>query len=313
MKSKFLALLFLLKVLPTYAVINGEAANNERFRAVGALKAGVETAVTCTATLIAAHWIVTADHCIHATHGSEEEGGEPLTPGEYEFRLGNNFKKPFYKGKIKRWISGPQINGETVDIAFGELQTKVDLKKYKLNVIPVMSQTWSATDLASSYVHIGYGPGEPFSLVINPLTNQRQQALFKVTTTQGNALLSLFKTPENFQAYIQNFHPQALEASELETILAMGELPPSSVHAWDARGRSDLANIQQPIAGWQDTCFGDSGGPLLREVNNKLSIVGVVSAGMDRICSTFGTRFTVFGPEVMALMKSLGIVSERLK
>lgn len=307
LKATLFTLVISLKATPLYAVINGAAANDARYNAVGALKTDIHDSVACTATLIAPNWIVTADHCIHAVHGSEEEGGEPLAPEEYEFRLGNDFKKAFFKSKLKRWVSGPEINGETLDIAFGELKSPVDLKKFKLNVIPVRSQSWSTSDLNSFYVHIGYGVGDPFSSETSLLTNKRQQALFKVTASHGNAFLNIFKTPERFGSYIQKFHPEALEAAELETIFGGGELTPSSVHAWDARGRTDLTKIQQPTTGWQDTCFGDSGGPLIREEGNKISIVGVVSQGMDRICSTFGTKFIVFGPEVRALMQSLGI------
>gem|GEM_PF-6702886 len=56
--------------------------------------------------------------------------------------------------------------------------------------------------------------------------------------------------------------------------------------------------------------FGDSGGPLFREIDKKLTLVGVVSQGMNRICAPMGTRFTVFGPEVLKIMENLGILKK---
>ncbi|WP_413288403.1 trypsin-like serine protease [Bdellovibrio sp. HCB337] len=120
--------------------------------------------------------------------------------------------------------------------------------------------------------------------------------------------MKLFGRSQNLTTYIETFHPQSFEAQGLESILANAELGPGHyVHAWDARGRTNLTNVQEPTSGWQDTCFGDSGGPLLREINGQLVIVGVVSTGMDRICSSFGTKFTVFSQQVQILMKQLGI------
>lgn len=294
---------------PLYAVINGNAANEKRFDAVGALIAGDVKTAGCTATLITPNWIVTADHCIHATSGSEEEGGgNPLLPEEYEFRLGNDSKRPVFKTKIKRWVSGPKVGPETLDIAFGELASAVPVGALKLDVIPAWSQKWDATDLQDTYIHIGYGVGEAFSSAPSAVEGKRQQAQLTATAAQGNALLRLFGSPQNLQKYLEDFHPQSLEAQSLDSILTGAELGSSQyVHAWDARGRTNLSDIQEPASGWQDTCFGDSGGPLLRKIDGRLYVVGVVSAGMDRICSSLGTRFTIFGPKVQSLMKQLGI------
>ena len=299
-------------LLPSHhllAVINGQPANEKKFDAVGSLKMGDKKTVGCTATLIAENWIVTADHCTHETTDSEEEGmGEPLLPSQYEFRLGNDFKKPFFKSNIKRWVSGPKINQETLDIAFGELSEPVPTKKLALNVIPALTQKWDNNDLQNQYEHIGYGVNEPFTTKKFPLTEKRQLAQFTVTAANGNAMLKLFGTSTNLQNYVTNFHPEAFEAGTLDAIITSGELLTEySVHAWDARGRTDLSNIQIPATGWQDTCFGDSGGPLLREANGQIKIVGVVSQGMDRVCSPLGTRFTVFGPEIQKLMQQLNI------
>ncbi len=287
------------------AVINGQAANEQRFEAVGALKIGSNVDVSCTATLIAANWIVTADHCTYASESNEEEGnGDYLPPEQYEFRLGNDFKKPTHTVRLKRWVHGPQMNGTTLDIAFGELAGPIN----DVRPLSVASPRWISGDFAGFYIHIGYGVIEAFSNKKFPLTNKRQMAYLTVTAADGNALLNLFGTKENLESYIASYHPQSLEADNIDSILQAAELIPQRyVHAWDARGRTNTTKIEIPPDGWQDTCFGDSGGPLLREYGSTLSIVGVVSHGMDRICSSMGTSFTVFGPEVQDLMRQLGI------
>lgn len=300
-------LTILLVSYSSYAVVNGTAAPEKRFRSIGALRIGDENAVGCTATLIAPDWIVTADHCIHATAGSEEEGGEPLSADQYEFRLGSDFKHPFLKTKLKRWVNGPTIDKETVDIAFGELENPIDLKRYDLQVVRIGSQKWTAADFKIIYLHVGYGTREAFGSHNSPLADKRQSAQFKATSKEGNALLKLFSSSQKLEDFLRRFAPQSLEAQEIEAIIAGAKIPHSAIHAWDDRGRTDISNIKQPEAGWQDTCFGDSGGPLLRDVDGHLEIVGVVSQGMDRICSPLGTRFTTFGYEVRILMGQLGL------
>ena len=287
------------------AVINGKSANDQRFEAVGALKIGNNSEVACTATLITANWIVTADHCIYATEESEEEGsGKSLPPEQYEFRLGNDFHKPTFTSRLKRWVHGPQVNGKTLDIAFGELVNPVR------DVAPLAttSPSWKQKDFEGFYIHIGYGAIEAFSGEKFPLSDKRQMAQLSVTAVAGNALLNFFGTREKLENYVSIYHPQALEAGDLDTIVQLAEISSQQyVYAWDARGRTNNSKIEMPSDGWQDTCFGDSGGPLLREFGNTLGIVGVVSHGMDRICSPLGTSFTLFGPEVQALMRQLGI------
>jgi secreted trypsin-like serine protease len=300
---------FFLTAQMSFAIINGQSANLNKYAAVGSIDIDAQDSVACTATLIAPNWIVTADHCIHAMSGSEEDGsGELVKPEGYEFRLGYDFHNPIYKVKLKRWIGGPQINGETVDIAFGELSQPVPVKDLNISLISAKTLSWNKSDLKSTYTHIGYGVLKVFSNETSSLSDKRQKAEFTVTSIRGNALLQLFGSEQNLENYVMKYHPQSIEAGSFEAIVENGNLLSGyNIHVWDARGRQDLNNISVPTSGWQDTCFGDSGGPLLREIKGQVYIIGVVSQGMDRICSPMGTKFTIFGPQVQKLMKSLDI------
>lgn len=303
-------LLSYLLLLPqlALAVVNGLPADDVRFNAVGALKIGDEQKVACTATLISPKWIVTADHCIHASEDNGEEGGGDLLPASaYEFRLGNRFNRPVFRSPIKRWVGGPQMKGLPLDVAFGELELPVSVQQLQIEPIAPINQHWDAEDLRGRYVMIGYGNAKPFRDENSPLRFRRQQASFKVTRASENAMIGFFGSVRNLERFLMKFHPEALETTPLDGIIANGKLLAQyQVHAWDARGRESPESYRAPEGGWQDSCFGDSGGPLLREINGKLYIVGVVSQGMDRVCGTIGTRFTVFGPMIWDLMQELG-------
>jgi hypothetical protein len=289
----------------SHAVINGDAAFEKKYSAIGSLKIGETDSAGCTATLITEKWIVTAAHCISDGESEGEEAGEPLTPADYEFRIGADFHKPEFQSKLKRWVLGPNVNGEDLDIAFGELASPVPLVKLNISTIAIRNLHWNAKDLNSPYIHIGYGAQEAF-VEGHPLENKRQIAKFVVTSAKGNALLNLFGNAKKLETYLNTYHPQSIDSASLEANIYNAELMEKySVHAWDTRGREDLNKIQVPIDGWQGTCFGDSGGPLLSETDGKLFMVGVVSQGMDRICSPIGTKFITFGPKVLDMARSL--------
>jgi hypothetical protein len=308
MKVLLLLLGSLIHPSQSYAVISGQAAFDNKYAAVGSLKVGDEESVACTATLITEKWIVTAAHCISDGESEGEEEGEPLTPEDYEFRIGPDFQKPEFQSKLKRWVRGPTINDEELDIAFGELANKVPLEELDITPMMIRVLNWNSNDLKSPYVHIGYGSQVAFSERTHYLDNKRQMAKLVVTSAKGNALLKLFGNPKNLEKYLNKYHPQSIDSASLEANIYNGELLEKySVHAWDPRGREDLNKIQVPTSGWQGTCFGDSGGPLLRETDSEMAIVGVVSQGMDRICSPVGTKFITFGPKVLDIVKSLNV------
>lgn len=309
--SRTLSAIILLSTFSAHAVINGNIANEHKFSAVGSLRVIPDKTVACTATVIASKWIVTADHCTHATEGSEEEGGAVLPASAYEFRLGNDFNSPIFKTNLKRWVRIPNFKEQAIDLAFAELAIEIPLAKLQIKTVRPINQVWTSEELKLNYIHIGYGSrqafGQPDSAKEKALINKRQKATFQVTSVSENALVNIFSTEANLESYINQYHPEInLEVELIETILSHGQLiEKHSVHAWDPRGRQNLNQVSKPQKGWQDTCYGDSGGPLLREKDGVLRIVGVVSQGMNGTCATLGTRFTTFGPQVIKVMKSL--------
>lgn len=285
--------LFLLVSLQAKAIINGDVDTSSRYDSVGSLN--TDGNPFCTATVIASKWIVTAAHCTFQSEASEEEGnGAPLPPSAYSFVLGKDSSKPSATSTLKRWV---RIPGE-IDLAFGELSKALPLNKLKITPAkPIVLNT----DLTGNFVSVGFG---------QPLEGIRQLAHLTATFSSGNVLEKLFKTHANIENYITQNHSEEinLEYEPLESIIHLADLTEGyNLHVWDARGRENLNNIVKPTSGWQDTCFGDSGGPLFKEVDGKLGIVGVTSRGLNRTCAPIGTVVTTFGPEVMKVFKSLKI------
>lgn len=285
--------------LQGFAIINGSPLSVSTYAAVGSLY--INDQQSCTVTLINSKWIVTADHCAYATEDNGEEGGgEPLPPSSYEIRFGFNSKKPVFKTVLKRWVHGPLNGEEPLDMAFGELKNQVPAS---LNITPIPI----GSVIAGSAITVGYGNRTFFDDGLHPLRFKRQMGNMQIKSNSGNALLNLFGNESNLISYIKNFQRDIdLEEESTEQLLHGAALVASyQVHAWDNRGRENLNAITIPEKGWQDTCFGDSGGPLLQIINKKLIIVGVTSKGLNRTCATMGTVFTVFGPRLLKIAKGL--------
>lgn len=278
------------------AVIGGEIASGRDYEAIGTLIERGASEGGCTATLIAPEWIVTAQHCRYG--GSEED---PITykPEQLEFRLGPNMKQPLQSIRIQKWINAPKIHFSnsnedvTLDVAFLKLTKPVTtLRPLPLSVKGVDS------------------PGKgPFELVGFGVTSTngsegaglRRKAEMTITSRSGNALLQVFGSRERFARFLQTNFPGEEEA--VDRHLSHADLIEGyTVHAWHPLGRGKKV--------YQDSCYGDSGGPLLRKVNGEWRVVGVVSSGFPGevlSCTPIGTVYGIFGPEIQKLMLKNGI------
>lgn len=297
MNPKFMIFVFtVLTAANALAIINGTAVSDHDYNAVGSLYINGEQ--SCTVTLVHDRWIVTADHCAHATDDAGEEGGgEPLPPESYEIRFGFDSKKPVYTTHLKRWVHGPQVSEDyQADIAFGELAVPVPSA---LNILPISTARANFAQPVAEAIGYGvrafYDPDEN----ARPLRFQRQRAQLTLKSDTGNALINILMSPRGIEHYIRQHHTNEIDLDEepIEQIITRAELRTGyQLHAWDNRGREnpDYAEVSAPTEGWQDTCFGDSGGPLLQRGSQGLKIIGVVSTGLNRTCATMGTIFTTF-------------------
>jgi hypothetical protein len=288
--------------LPASAIVGGVPAS-VGYEAVGSLKTFDSKDAHCTATLIAPNWIVTADHCRH----NESEDGEGFTylPAQVEFLIGENSRKPSQRRKLKRWVHGGEspifttgnYGSSTLDILFAELETPItSVSPIAMSAAPSFSSA-----VGVRFELVGFGQTDTTAL-----EGKRQKAPQVVTVTKGNPFLQIFGSKEGFAHYLKHAHPGEEEA--VERHLENGKLTAGfQVHAWDDRGREKGRYTSAPRSGWGSSCNGDSGGPLLRFANNRVTVVGTVSMGFNgetEACVRLGTRYSIIDPQTRSVLNS---------
>jgi uncharacterized protein (TIGR03382 family) len=132
-------------------IVNGTP--TDEWPAVGALMlcADEECALSCTATLVAADWILTAAHCAEAAQASDDA----------RFVTGSSAQEPTRSVQLTAWHLHPDhgtrpSGGEKVpayDVALGQLAAPIDdISPMPLNVDAV-NGSWTGGELS----HVGYG------------------------------------------------------------------------------------------------------------------------------------------------------------
>jgi hypothetical protein len=272
------------------ALIGGRAAGT-RYAAVGALT-DPDGAVFCTATLVSPRLIVTAQHCIEG--GSEDEPAD-RAPSEVTFRLGAKASAPDRAPvKLKRWLPAPTFdtNGDPLshfasDVALAELAEPITDRA----PIPLATRAPSDSDLGQSFDVVGFGvrdksgTGEPGGI--------REVGSFKLEAVAGNAFHKRFGSKEEFDRHLASIDAEGAADGLGDRLYAYGELH----DGYEVLARSERS----------ETCYSDSGGPLLATKNGKLEVIGVVSRGFPGYassCTHLGTVFAVFGPRTAAFLSS---------
>jgi hypothetical protein len=309
---RFIALFFIISFFNsenTFAIIGGVQDPDPKYSSIGSLGEANNKSIICTATLISEDWIVTAQHC---REGGSEEDPILYKPEHLYFKLGENAISPIKKVKLKRWIDAPSIevidsNGEKIlvslDVGFAQLSKPVKDIKIK----PIRISTNALSDFINSEFEIvGYGVATTDGFEPSGL---RKKARMAITSLQGNAFLNLFKTPIGLFNYLKTNFPGEEESSESHLNNA-ALIAGHTAHIWDALGRNSELVSAKPLQGFSDSCYGDSGGPLLKIKDNELQLVGIVSKGFrgqTMSCVPIGTIVSLFGTQLQEIMKHEGI------
>ncbi len=273
----------------SFAMINGVSVGKE-YDAVGSLRTyDMDKGSSCTATLIAPDWIVTAEHCVW---GGSEENPEQLKPSQIFFQLGADSYKPIRSVKLKKWISAP----EGLDVSFAQLSQKItDVKP-----IPLSLAANQFADKSKQYEVVGYG----YQGVAGYGTKSgyKGMAKYKVTTVSGDPLLLIFKS----KIKLQDFLTQVFPGEEADMLLGDQTLiPGEQVHAWDETGRVNGILTAKPAKGWANTCNGDSGGPMIEKTSSGMKVVGIISGGftgMTMGCVPVGSKISIFSPAIRKIL-----------
>lgn len=289
-----------------FAIIAGSP-TDDSYLAVGALRGHDQKQSTCSATLINPEWIVTAEHC---REGGSEEEPFLYKAEQLHFQIGENSDQPEVSVRLQRWISPPKIwttiNGEleevALDVSFAQLSRPLYFAgKKKITPIPLALDSEDLSQSKELFNIVGFGESDVGDGI-------RLKARYWVTTNAGNAFINIFNNHQNFQSYLQKAHPGE---ENIDRLLYLSEVTSHyNVHAWDARGRANGQFSAKPSGGWSNSCHGDSGGPLLKIKNTKLSVLGVISSGFNgdtADCLPLGSRISIFGPSIRKIIKKYQI------
>ncbi len=228
------------------------------------IRQGDQYLTFCTGTLIAPDVVLTAEHCVDNLWGDEE------------FVMGFDGTQPDRAIPIVGVMTEDTITGGAIgfgsDVAIAYLAEPVE------DVAIAEIGTLSDDHIGTDFVNIGYG-------VQNNNEDSGTRFLGAVTLRGilGNMADHLFG---DFEGFLHHFPELGLPEDVAEDLYAMLELIPE----YEATFGHAPGNAQ--------SCFGDSGGPVMRAEDGGLTVYGVTSWGLgslDLVCD-WGGAYAVFGP-----------------
>lgn len=275
-------------------IIGGVLAPSAKLDAVGSLviEAQGTRSPFCTATLIAPEVVLTAKHCAIQLADPSVPGSvnTPFTQlGTVYFAVGADASAP------KRQVKATDIVLANLDV--GGIGYGSDVAAYRLEApitdiepLPVAAAPLAQADVGTAFVGIGYGV--------------RDRAQSSGLRTMGNVTLSMLEG----KAYEAAFGDVGAYLSHYGEALGR-PLTPEEDAALRQRFETPLLSTYEAFfaakEGDAQLCSGDSGGPLLRKVDGKLSVFGVASwvpSKVERDPCSRGVVYATFGTAARELV-----------
>lgn len=303
------------------AIIGGVDAKSNALDAIGSLGVAVEAVNAetgaldvqyhpfCSGTLIGKSTVLTAKHCVDAVRPMAAEG-------RVYFGVGFDGRHPDRTVDIVELGRAPGHEGGFV--SFGRDVGVVQLDEEITDIEPAAMVDLSDADIDTRFAAIGYGvqdneetsgtrkagsvtlnarEGKVFELMFGSFEAFKQW----VTTGDRSELLARFSAEteaegdEGEAACAEDGIDCLLREYYDETVLLAG------YEAFVGAGEGDA-----------QTCYGDSGSPLVRIEGGQLRVHGVVSGGIrtNQLACDYGTVYATLGPDVLAFAKKASTWSD---
>lgn len=266
------------------AILRGQPAFDSAYDAVGSIgtfSTDGQYHMRCSATLIAPQLVLTAKHCVIA-EGFSGSGAQ------LSFAVGPDANQPLMtQALVVEYLAEPALGGVAElgsDVALLRLgQPIMDVSPLEVAREPLPPQA-----IGSQLTALGYGTnvGCDYSA---PPSVVRRQGTEQLRALRGNVFDWIFGSHDSYLSVA--LHSRDRASAELRY-----------QNGWLLEGREAWLSA---TADGAQTCFGDSGGPVLaapRDSSAQPRIVGVTSwsyASASQICA-YGTVLALLGPETLA-------------
>lgn len=276
---------------PADEIIGGVDAASVKLDAIGSLVFDGKS--FCTGTLIAPTLVLTAKHCaLQLDDGTVGRNYLLTDVGSVSFAIGHDSTAPRRAVTVKRTdmaslnVGGIGYGADVAVYTLDEAITEVD-------PLPVSPAFLTEADVGKAFVAIGYGVRDRAGS-----SGRRTMGNITLSMLEGLPYEAAFGDYESFAAYYAAALGRTLSWQEEEEVRAIYSQP--------------LLSGYEVFFGAKDgdaqACSGDSGGPLLRKVDGKLTVFGVASwvpSKSERSPCSRGAIYATFGPSVRELFAEM--------
>jgi len=275
------------------AIVGGVPAFSRSLDAVGSInkrRASGRFTQHCTGTLIAPTVVLTAQHCIEA----EGPGEAPPSPAELQFAIGFDSTAPRRVVPV-RSVAAERTIDEGGFVRLGTDVAVLHLAEPVTDIAPLRIAPFDDGRAGQRFTLLGYGVQDTDDSPSDPFFSKRLAGTHTLRgPSHGKILELMFGSFENF-------------VSQLPDLPDFEGVPEADLR--DAFDFFSLLDGEEAVFGGApgdaDACFGDSGGPMIKNVGGKLTIFGVTSGGFASArqgCGN-GAIFAVFGPASRAFVE----------
>jgi hypothetical protein len=281
-------------------IIGGYDNGSAKYAAVGTV--GTKDAAGnyqyfCTATLISPTEVLTAKHCVLETDSTSPFYNQKLVNLiDIYFAIGADSTHPTKVIQaIAADVATPREGGFVglgSDVGIYHLIEAVAATDAKpLQISTTVLKDKSATsqgDIGKRFTAMGYGLSDQLSH-----DGKKKIGSLDLNALSGKAFENMFGSVDNFAEYLKGIYGEQLIDDNMDIVNQWYDTSGMLV-GYDAYLGNKPGNVQ--------TCYGDSGGPLLAKENGVLKIFGTVSGGMpsENLACDFGSFYAAIGPKTLA-------------